>query len=107
MACRLRARHRLREDESPVDRARDVEITALLRSCLSARDRLVVLLMARAGLRRGEMCGLRRCDIHLMPDSRELGGEGPGAHLPVVRRANPNGAGAKSGRPRGGATDLG
>ena len=100
MAYRLRARHRLREDERPVDRASDEEITALLRSCLSARDRLVVLLMARAGLRRGEMCGLRRCDIHQMPDSRALGCEVPGGHLHVVRRDNPNGAWAKSRRQR-------
>src|SRR5260370_2596180 len=100
MACRLRARHRMREDESAVDRARDVEITALLRSCLSARDRLVVLLMARAGLRRGEVCGLRRRDIHLMPDARALGCEVPGAHLHVVPRDNPNGACAKSRRQR-------
>jgi len=56
--------------------------------------------MARAGLRRGEMCGLRRCDVHLMPDSRALGCEEPGAHLHVVRRANPNGAWAKSRRQR-------
>ncbi|MGH3224834.1 MAG: hypothetical protein ACRDPY_40175 [Streptosporangiaceae bacterium] len=69
MAWRLRARHRLREVERPVDRTSDEEVVALLRSCLSARDRLVVLLMARAGLRRGEMCGLRRCDVHLLPDS--------------------------------------
>jgi len=100
MAHRLRARHRLREDEQPVDRASDAEITALLGACLSARDRLIVLLMARAGLRRGEMCGLRRCDVHLMPDSRALGCEEPGAHLHVVRRANPNGAWAKSRRQR-------
>src|SRR6266566_2332668 len=46
MAHRLRARHRLREDERPVDRASDAEVTALLRSCLSARDRLVVMPMA-------------------------------------------------------------
>jgi integrase/recombinase XerD len=100
MAHRLRARHRLREDEQPVDRASDAEITALLGACLSARDRLIVLLMARAGLRRGEMCGLRRCDVHLMPDSRALGCEEPAAHLHVVRRANPNGAWAKSRRQR-------
>jgi integrase/recombinase XerD len=100
MTWRLRARHRLREDERPVDRGSDEEITALLRSCLSARDRLVVLLMARAGLRRGEMCGLRRGDIHLMPDSRVLGCEVPGGHLHVVRRDNPNGAWAKSRRQR-------
>ena len=100
MTWRLRARHRLREDERPVDRASDEEIAALLRSCLSARDRLMVLLMARAGLRRGEMCGLRRCDVHLMPDAGALGCEVPGAHLHVVRRENPNGAWAKSRRQR-------
>ncbi|MCA1705995.1 MAG: site-specific integrase, partial [Actinobacteria bacterium] len=55
---RMRARHRLREPEATVDRASDAEIVALLRACRSARDRLIVLLMARAGLRRGELCGL-------------------------------------------------
>src|SRR5260370_33085108 len=49
MAHRLRARHRLREDERPVDRASDEEITALLRACLSARDRLGGVLIGRAG----------------------------------------------------------
>jgi integrase/recombinase XerD len=101
MAWRMRARHRLREDERPVDRAADAEITALLRACLSARDRLIVLLMARAGLRRGEVCGLHRCDVHLLPDSRALGCEMPGTHLHVVRREdNLNGALAKSRRQR-------
>jgi len=101
MAWRLRARHRLREDERPVDRASDAEIVALLRACLPARDRLIVLLMARAGLRRGEVCGLHRCDVHLLPDSRALGCEMPGTHLHVVRREdNPNGALAKSRRQR-------
>ena len=100
MACRLRARHRLREDERPVDRASDTEITALLRVCLSARDRLMVLLMARAGLRRGVMCGLRRCDVHLLPDSQARGCETPGAHMHVIRRPNLNGAWAKSRRQR-------
>ena len=56
--------------------------------------------MARAGLRRGEMCGLRRCDIHRLPDARALGRDAPGAHLHVVRRDNPNGAWAKSRRQR-------
>ena len=100
MAWRMRARHRVREDERPVDRASDEEIVALLAACLSARDRLVVLLMARAGLRRGEVCGLRRCDAHLLPDSRALGCETARAHLHVVRRENPNGAWAKSRRQR-------
>ena len=101
MGWRMRARHRLHEPQTPVDRASDAEIVALLRACLSARDRLIVLLMARAGLRRGEVCGLRRSDVHLLADSRPLGCEVARAHLHVVRRDdNPNGAWAKSRRQR-------
>ena len=100
MGWRLRARHRLREPEAVVDRASDEDVVALLRACRSARDRLVLLLMARAGLRRGEACGLRRSDVHLGLDSRVLGCEVARAHLHVVRRDNPNGAWAKSRRER-------
>ena len=100
MSWRLRARHRLHEPERPVDRASDGEIVALLYACRSARDRLIVLLMARAGLRRGEVCGLRRSDVHLLTDSGALGCEVARAHLHVVRRDNPNGAWAKSRRQR-------
>jgi hypothetical protein len=57
MGWRMRARHRLHEPETPVDRASDEEIVAPLGACLSARDRLIVLLMARPELRRGEVCG--------------------------------------------------
>lgn len=98
--ARLRARHRLREPETVVDRASDEDVVALLGACRSARDRLMVLLMARAGLRRGEVCGLRRSDVHLLPDSRPLGCPVARAHLHVVRRDNPNGAWAKSRRGR-------
>ena len=70
-------------------------------ACRSARDRLIVLLMARAGLRRGELCGLRRSDVHLLNDSRPLGCEIARAHVHVVRREdNPNGVWAKSRRQR-------
>ena len=101
MRWRMRARHRLHEPERPVERASDADIVALLRACRSARDRLVVLLMARAGLRRGELCGLRRSDVHLLVDSRALGCPVVRAHLHVLRREdNPNGAWAKSRRPR-------
>lgn len=101
MAWRLRARHRVREPERPVQRASDSDIVAVLRACRSARDRLIVLLMARAGLRRGEVCGLRRSDVHLLVDSGRLGCEVAGAHVHVVRRDdNPNGAWGKSRRPR-------
>jgi integrase/recombinase XerD len=98
---RLRARHRLHEPDTPVPRAADSDIVAVLRGCRSARDRLVVLLMARAGLRRGEVAGLRRSDVHLLADSRELGCDVLRPHLHVVRREdNPNGAVAKSRRQR-------
>ena len=100
VAWRMRARHRLHEPEAAVDRASDAEIVALVRACRSARDRLIVLLMARGGLRRGELCGLRRSDVHLLADSRVLGCVVPRAHLHVVRRDNPNGAWAKSRRQR-------
>lgn len=100
MSWRMRARHRLHEPEPLVDRASDEEIVALLRACRSARDRLIILLLARAGLRRGELCGLRRSDVHLLPDSRALGCDVARAHLHVVRRDNPNGAWAKSRRQR-------
>jgi site-specific recombinase XerD len=101
MSWRMRARHRLHEPEARVERAADGDIVAVLGGCRSARDRLIVLLMARAGLRRGEVLGLRRSDVHLMADSRGLGCEIPRAHVHVVRRAdNPNGAVAKSRRQR-------
>lgn len=100
MAWRMRARHRLHEADAGVDRASDAEIVALIGACLSARDRLIVLLMARAGLRRGELCGLRRSDAHMLADSRLLGCPVPRAHLHVLRRENMNGAWAKSRRTR-------
>jgi len=56
--------------------------------------------MARAGLRRCELCGLRRSDAHLLADSQVLGCGVPRAHLHVERRDNPNGAWAKSRRQR-------
>ncbi len=101
MSWRMRARHRACEVERPVSRAADGDIAAVLEACRSARDRLIVLLLARAGLRRGEAVGLRRCDVHLLADSRPLGCGIPRAHLHVVRREdNPNGAWAKSRRQR-------
>jgi integrase/recombinase XerD len=101
MSWRTRARHRVRVPESPVTRAADADIAALVAACRSARDRLIVLLLARAGLRRGEAAGLRRSDAHLLADSRSLGCAVERAHLHVVRREdNPNGAWAKSRRQR-------
>ena len=64
-----------------MDRASDRSRGAAA-ACRSARDRLIVLLMARAGLRRGELCGLRRSDVHLLPDSASAGVRG-GAGAPA------------------------
>lgn len=96
LSYRMRARHQVKEPDTAVDRASDEEIVALLAACLSARDRLIVLLLSRAGLRRGEAAGLRRSDLHLLPDNRALGCGTADAHLHVIRRENANGAWAKS-----------
>ncbi|MFF3330652.1 tyrosine-type recombinase/integrase [Streptomyces sp. NPDC002888] len=93
---RLRARHRLQEPKADVDRARDDELVAMFLACRSARDRLIVLLHGRVGLRRGQVAGLRRSDCHLLPDSRALGCDEEGAHVHVRRRANSNRAWSKS-----------
>jgi integrase len=100
MRWRLRARHRLHEPHSDVDRASDAEIVALFSASRSARNRLIVLLMARCGLRRSEVCGLHRSDLHLLQNSAALGCSIPRAHVHVVRRDNVNGAWAKSKRSR-------
>ncbi len=78
----------------------DDELDGLLRACDRVRDRLLVAMMAVTGVRIGECLGLRREDVHLLPDSRALGCVIEGAHLHVRRRANPNGALAKSRCPR-------
>ncbi|WP_405785729.1 tyrosine-type recombinase/integrase [Streptomyces sp. NBC_01367] len=93
---RLRPVHRLREPVVEVDRAADAELVAMFVACRSARDRLVVLLLGRVGLRRGQAAGLHRSDVHLLPDSRGLGCAYPGAHVHVRRRENSNGAWSKS-----------
>jgi integrase/recombinase XerD len=93
-------RHRLREPDAPVTNATDEEVLALLGACRSARDRLIIVCLARAGLRRGELCGLRREDVHLVVDARHLGCTVEREHLHVRRRENPNGALAKSRRVR-------
>lgn len=93
---RLRARHRLQEPQADVDRATDEELVEMFLACRSARDRLILLLHARLGLRRGQVAGLRRSDCHLLPDSRHLGCDHQGAHAHVKRRSNTNRAWSKS-----------
>jgi integrase/recombinase XerD len=87
--------------ESEPATATDVEVVALLRACRPARDRFMVLVLGRLGLRRGELAGLRRGEIHAVVDSSSLGCPVAREHLHVRRRDdNANGAWAKSRRPR-------
>jgi len=98
--ARLRPRHRLREAERTVDVVTDEEILELLRACRNARDRFIVLALWRMGLRRGELAGLRREDVHFVPDATRLGCGVKGPHVHVRRRDNANGAVVKSRRSR-------
>jgi len=73
---------------------------AVLACCRRPREHFMVILLLDTGLRIGEALGLRRGDMHLLPDSRSLGCTTVGAHIHVRHRANPNGALAKSRFPR-------
>lgn len=97
----VRARSLKARSETPFPEALTPEQTrAVLARCRRGRDLFVVMLLLRTGLRVGEALGLRREDMHLLPDSRGLGCAVVGAHVHVRRRANPNGALAKSRFPR-------
>ena len=80
LALRMRARHRLHEPESGVDRASDVEIVAMFTACRSARDRLIVLLLARAHRHLPEQCDqpAMESDHHRRPpcDLRSVSSQG-------------------------------
>ena len=76
------------------------QFQAVFGCCRRPRERFLLTLLHDTGLRIGEGLGLRRADMHLLPDSRGLGCPTVGAHVHVRRRANPNGALAKSRFPR-------
>jgi integrase len=66
-----------------------------------ARDRFLIAVLGCTGMRIGEALGLRREDMHLLPDSQALGCVIKGAHVHVRRRRdNANKALAKARRPR-------
>jgi integrase/recombinase XerD len=103
-----RVRHRGREPRraSAPDQATAAEVTELLRSATTARDRFLIMLLALTGLRVGQALGLRRQDLHLVPDASRLGLSIPGTeqlcripgeHMHIVRRRNPNRAWSKAG----------
>ncbi|MEV0535483.1 tyrosine-type recombinase/integrase [Kitasatospora sp. NPDC050463] len=78
----------------------DEEIRHLLNCTTRARDRFLIGLLATTGMRIGEALGLRREDMHFLPDSSLLGCRVEGPHVHVRRRVNSNGAYAKSVEPR-------
>lgn len=98
---RPRPRHRLEAPVTEAIPATDQDLVAVLRVCGSARDRFIVLALSRLGLRRGELAGLHREDVHAMPDSSFLRCRVQREHLHVRRRDdNQNQAWAKSRRDR-------
>ena len=93
----VRPRHVLGAEQpgevNPVSRE---EFNALMRVTQNWRDRLLLVLMRHAGLRRGEAVLLLEEDLHFMRDARELGCARAGAHLHVRRRTTEQGSSAKS-----------
>jgi integrase/recombinase XerD len=97
----VRARALKARAETPFPEALTGEqVDAVLGCCRRPREHFTVILMLDTGMRIGETLGLRRADMHLLPDSRALGCTVVGAHVHVRHRANPNGALAKSRFPR-------
>jgi integrase/recombinase XerD len=97
----VRARALKARAQTPFPEALTSEQTgAVLACCRRPREHFMVVLLLETGLRIGEALGLRRADMHLLPDSRSLGCATVGAHIHVRHRANPNGALAKSRFPR-------
>lgn len=97
----VRARMLKARTETPFPEAFTAGQTARIEECCQRpRERFMVRLLLDGGLRIGEALGLRRSDLHLLPDSRFAGCAVLGAHVHVRHRANPNGALAKSRFPR-------
>jgi integrase/recombinase XerD len=93
----VRARALKARAETPFpDALTHEQADAVLACCRRPRERFMVVLLHDTGVRIGEGLGLRRADMHLLPDSRALGCAVVGPHVHVVHRANPNGALAKS-----------
>lgn len=102
LARRLSAsRVRKRNVKRPPQHLSVDQVQALLAACTNARDRFLVMVMWRCGLRLSEALGLRRDDLHFLPSSEHLDCTVPGAHVHVIRReGNENGTWAKSRWPR-------
>ena len=75
-----------RSGESEPRTASLQEYVAMMAAPGALRDKLLISLLALAGLRVGQALGLRRSDLHLMENSRAVGCSVHGPHLHVVRR---------------------
>ena len=75
----MRARVLKARAETPFPEALTPEQAGrVMACCRRPRERFLVIAAARQGLRIGEALGLRRCDMHLLPDSRSAGVRGAG-----------------------------
>lgn len=92
----LKARHSLTSARRQIRCATQVELAALLEACKSSRDRALLLLMARAGTRLGELLALQLEDVHLAPESKDIGCGIRGPHIHIVRREDKGHGIAKS-----------
>ena len=92
---------RARETYSRPTTLTNEQVEGLVKASTNVRDAFLVMLLDATAIRIGEALGLRRSDIHFLPDSTMLGCEIAGAHIHIVRRVdNSNGALAKSPRNR-------
>jgi integrase len=88
---------RFRTDDPGIECFTPEQVAVMVELAGNARDRFLIVLMRVTGLRIGEALGLRREDLHFLPDSTTLGCRHCGPHVHVRRRAdNVNGALAKS-----------
>ena len=101
MTLHERPRHRLREAKRGRPPTVSFEqFAALMGACRTWRDRSILALLGRAGLRCGEAVTLRMSDVHLAESSLEVGCSEPGPHLHVRAREDLGGGATKSLDPR-------
>jgi integrase/recombinase XerD len=101
MTLHERPRHRLRVSKRGRPGTVSFEqFAGLMAACCTWRDRSIIALLGRAGLRRGEAVTLWMEDVHLAESSQEVGCAEPGPHLHVRRREDVDGGAAKSLDPR-------
>lgn len=77
------------------------QLAAVHAAAKTPRDKFLFILLDATAIRIGEALGLRRSDMHLLPDSTSLGCEISGSHVHVIRRTtNANRALGKTRTPR-------